>query len=341
MQDNSNELFPVVDPEGNVIGQTTRGEAHSGSKVLHPVVHLHVFNSAGELYLQHRPLWKDIQPDKWDTACGGHINLNESVEEALRREVREELGITDFRPQFLTRYVFESTREQELVNCYTTVYDGEICYSDELDGGRFFTRQEFIDNLDSGMFTPNFVNEYRKLFLHPLEAREPRVLDYLRNHNIPFSNYNHPEGKTIDEAKQWWHDDGSVHCKNIFMRNHKGNQHYLICLHCDHNLSIHDLEQRLKASLTSQGKTAPGKLSFASADRMIKYLGLEPGSVSPFGLINDHEHHVHLFLDATLQQASSFSFHPNDCRGTVVISRPDFEHYLNLVGNTYEYIDLY
>ena len=90
--------------------------------------------------------------------------------------------------------------------------------------------------------------------------REEQVLNYLREHGIPFTNYNHPEGKTIEEAKRWWKDDGSVHCKNIFLRNHKGNQHYLVCFHCDYDLDIHDLEHRLKASLVAQGKNAPGKL---------------------------------------------------------------------------------
>lgn len=172
-------------------------------------------------------------------------------------------------------------------------------------------------------------------------TREEIVLNFLREHDIPFTNYNHPEGKTIEEAKRWWKDDGSVHCKNIFLRNHKGNKHYLVCYHCDHNLDIHSLEQRLKAALQSRGLAAPGKLSFASAERMMRYLGLEPGSVSPFGLINDEEHHVHLFLDATLQEAETLSFHPNDCRGTVVIAKADFERYLSIVGNTYEYLELY
>ena len=84
MIDNKEELFPLVDEEGKILGSITRGEAHDGSKKLHPVVHLHLFNSQGELYLQHRPTWKDIQPDKWDTACGGHIDLGESVEDGLR-----------------------------------------------------------------------------------------------------------------------------------------------------------------------------------------------------------------------------------------------------------------
>ena len=114
-----------------------------------------------------------------------------------------------------------------------------------------------------------------------ISDRQEKVLHYLEDHNIPFTTYNHPEGKTIEEAKRWWHNDGSVHCKNIFMRNHKGDQHYLICFHCDYDLAIHDIEHWLKDVLVSQGLKAPGKLSFASPERMMKYLGLEPGASTP------------------------------------------------------------
>ena len=99
-------------------------------------------------------------------------------------------------------------------------------------------------------------------------TREEAVYAYLREHGIEYTCYSHPEGKTIEEAKRWWHDDGSVHCKNIFMRNHKGNQHYLICFPCDKELDIHELEARLKASLQAQGLPSCGKLSFASAERI-------------------------------------------------------------------------
>lgn len=163
MKDNNEEMFPVVDEDGNITGAATRGECHNGSKLLHPVVHLHVFNNKGELYLQKRPDWKDIQPGKWDTAVGGHIDLGESVEIALKREVQEELGITEFEPQRLIHYVFESAREKELVFVHKTIYDGPITPSEELDGGRFWSLDEIKANLGKNVFTPNFESEFQKL----------------------------------------------------------------------------------------------------------------------------------------------------------------------------------
>lgn len=160
------EWFPLVNEEGETIGKATRRECHSGSKQLHPVIHLHIFNDAGELYLQKRSMNKDIQPGKWDTAVGGHIDYGETVEEALRREVREELGITEFTPQFMTRYIFESAIEKELVNTFRTVYNGEIQPdTEELDGGRFWSMEDIKTNLGKNVFTPNFEQEFRRLFL--------------------------------------------------------------------------------------------------------------------------------------------------------------------------------
>ncbi|MCM1356836.1 MAG: NUDIX domain-containing protein [Staphylococcus sp.] len=162
--DNSAELFPVVDETGTVIGSATRGRCHDGSKLLHPVVHLHVFDRDGRLFLQKRPEWKDIQPGKWDTAVGGHVDFGEDVATALRREAREELALTDFTPTPLRCYVFESDREKELVNAFSAVVDTLPIPSDELDGGRFWTRSEILDAIGRGILTPNFEKEYLMLF---------------------------------------------------------------------------------------------------------------------------------------------------------------------------------
>lgn len=161
--------------------------------------------------------------------------------------------------------------------------------------------------------------------------RIEKVLSYLKDNNLEYTWYTHPEAPTIDIARQYWQKDGSKHCKNLFFRNHKGNRHYLVVLDCEQDLNIHELEKRLHQ----------GKLSFASQQRMEKYLGLLPGSVSPFGLINDTDNHVHLFLDENLKREASLSFHPNDNHATVVIRNDVFMRYLTIVGNSYEFVSLY
>lgn len=164
MKDNDKELLPLTDEQGRIVGKATRGECHGGSMLLHPVVHLHVFNPVGELYLQKRPDWKDIQPGRWDTAVGGHVDWGETVEAALRREVREEIGLTDFTPTFICRYVFESRRERELVHVYQTVTDLPLCPSPETAGGRYFSREEILSLIGHDYFTPNFESEWQRLF---------------------------------------------------------------------------------------------------------------------------------------------------------------------------------
>lgn len=155
------ELFPLVDGNGKVIGKALRSECHNGSKLLHPVIHLHVFNSKGELFLQKRSEDKDIQPGKWDTSVGGHIDFGELVEDALRREAREELGIVCFEPVFLRKYVFESEIEKELVYSYKTIYEGNIRIDEsEVTEGRFWAPEEIRKKIGIGIFTPNFEDEF-------------------------------------------------------------------------------------------------------------------------------------------------------------------------------------
>lgn len=158
------EIFPIVNTEGEVVGSATREECHAGTFLLHPVVHLHIFNSAGELYLQKRVMTKKIQPGKWDTAVGGHVDYGEKIEDALLRETREELGVRDFTPEFLMRYEFRSQVEAELVYIYKCVYDGDFNLDpSEVDEGRFWSLDEIKKSIGKGLFTPNFESEIERL----------------------------------------------------------------------------------------------------------------------------------------------------------------------------------
>ena len=160
---------------------------------------------------------------------------------------------------------------------------------------------------------------------------QPQVYTFLKENNIPFEYFEHESAATIETAVEAWKDIDAAKCKNIFFRNHKGNRHYLVILEHQRQLDIHNLEKRLKQ----------GKLTFASEKRMVKYLGLKPGSVSPFGLINDSEHHVYVFMDQALEDVERISFHPNDNHATLVIKNEDFKKMLDLLGNDYSYIRLY
>lgn len=164
MHDNNNELLPIVTPDGTVVGKATRGQCHNGqSMLLHPVVHLHVRNSQGEVFLQHRPSWKTIQPNRWDTAVGGHVDFGETIEASLLREAREEIGLTDFVPRFLCQYVHESECERELVYVYTTTTNSPLVPSEELDGGRFFSIAELQQRMGQDFFTTNFESEWARV----------------------------------------------------------------------------------------------------------------------------------------------------------------------------------
>jgi len=160
---------------------------------------------------------------------------------------------------------------------------------------------------------------------------DKRVYDLLRQLNIPYEYVAHPPAPTIEIAMQYWKGHDAQHCKNLFFRNHKGNKHYLVILDCLQSMSVHDIEKMLKQ----------GKLSFASEKRMLKYLGLKPGSVSPFGLIYDTEKNVHVFIDVNLQKVKKISFHPNENTASIIILFEDFLRFLNFSGNTYGFLELY
>jgi isopentenyldiphosphate isomerase len=163
----SNELFPVVDEEGNEISRATRHVCHNGkSKLLHPVVHMHLFNDRGELFLQKRAMTKDLLPGYWDTSVGGHMSPGETPDEALKRETMEEIGLKDFSSKLVKKYIWESPREKELVYSFEgTSKIQPVINSDEIDDGRFWSMKEIRKNLGKNVFTPNFEHEIKMLFI--------------------------------------------------------------------------------------------------------------------------------------------------------------------------------
>ena len=152
---------------------------------------------------------------------------------------------------------------------------------------------------------------------------ERAVLDRLLSLGIPYERYEHPPVPTVEEAAQHWAGIDAAHCKNLFLRNQKGNRHYLVII-------MHTKRADLRAVANQIGD---GKLSFASPERLKTYLGVTPGAVSPAGLINDREHHVRVFLDRDLKNVSRISFHPNVNTATVTVAVADFQRLLADCGN--------
>ena len=158
------EFLPVVESSGLVIGRSTRSYCHGGAKPLHPVVHVHIIDRFSRIYLQKRPMTKDIQPGKWDTAVGGHVSYGESIVEAVYRESFEELRFMEFNPIHLETYEFESPVEREMVNVFAAVGSYELTPDpDEVAEGRWWPVGEIDANIGKDIFTPNFESEFQMI----------------------------------------------------------------------------------------------------------------------------------------------------------------------------------
>ncbi len=159
---------------------------------------------------------------------------------------------------------------------------------------------------------------------------EQAVYDRLTQLGIPYERHDHPPVPTVEAAEQYWAGIDATHCKNLFLRNQKGNRHYLVVLLASKKADLRAVADQI----------GDGKLSFASPERLMKQLGLEPGSVSPFGLINDVDHAVRVVLDRDLKLAERVSFHPNLNTRTLVISGADFQRFLSACGNPVQYVSI-
>lgn len=156
-------------------------------------------------------------------------------------------------------------------------------------------------------------------------AEKEKVYKVLEELHIPYKATDHPAVYTAEEAEEYGHLLEGSRVKNLFLRDDKGRSHYLVIVDHDKMLDLKALESVI-------GKK---KLGFASPRRLMKYLGLTPGSVSPFGLINDTENSVKVFIDEELQKEEKINFHPNDNTQTLTIKFSDLQIFLDWTGNSY------
>ncbi|OGD23860.1 MAG: hypothetical protein A2Y70_05865 [Candidatus Aminicenantes bacterium RBG_13_64_14] len=164
----------------------------------------------------------------------------------------------------------------------------------------------------------------------PVADVERKVLEILDKLGIAYGRHEHPPVATVEEAEKYWGSIKGTHCKNLFLRNKRGNRHYLVVAAVDKAVDL----KRLNALLGED------RLSFASPERLMRWLGLEPGSVSPFGLINDAAHQVDVICDEALKSSAGLGFHPNVNTATLEIALADFEKFLASRGNTVRWLKL-
>ena len=157
---------------------------------------------------------------------------------------------------------------------------------------------------------------------------ETAVAARLRELGIDYTRHEHPPVATVDEAEAHWAGIDATHCKNLFLRNQKGNRHYLVVLTASKRADLRAVADQI----------GDGKLSFASPERLMTHLGLTPGSVSPFGLINDREHGVRVVLDRDFQKANRLAFHPNINTRTFTIAAADLMTFLDACGNPVQHV---
>ncbi len=178
------EYLDMVNEKDRVIGTTSRAEAHGNPKQIHRVAHVLVFNTKGEIFLQKRSIEKDVQPGKWDTSVGGHLDRGECYRDAAVRETTEELGIRRPQLRFLYKYLHRNSFESEYVSTFSCIYDGPIrIQKSEIEEGRFWTPEEIDKEAENGIFTPNFLDELARYRSHLAEQqdREEMILRSVEN----------------------------------------------------------------------------------------------------------------------------------------------------------------
>ncbi len=171
MQD---ELLEIVDEHGKTLGIASRSSMHGNPSLLHKVVHVLVFNSAGELLLQKRSMNKDVAPGQWDTSVGGHVSPAEDTYSAARREMAEELGFDTGEITFLYSYIYSNAYESELVFTHSCIHNGPFSFNaEEIDLVKFWELEEIKKAFGSGVLSDHFESEITKFLSYTPRSSGP------------------------------------------------------------------------------------------------------------------------------------------------------------------------
>jgi Ala-tRNA(Pro) deacylase len=157
---------------------------------------------------------------------------------------------------------------------------------------------------------------------------EQKVLDVLQQLGIPWERHEHPPVFTVEQAEVHWQGISGLHVKNLFLRNDRGNRHYLVILGTSKKVDLKVLAKLL----------GEDRFSFASAERLKRCLGVEAGSVSAFSLINDTDRAVDVVIDEDLKSADRVGFHPNDNTATLTVRSADFLKFLAWTGHRVRFL---
>lgn len=156
------------------------------------------------------------------------------------------------------------------------------------------------------------------------------ILEKLKTLEIPYALVEHAPAFTMDEYNALGFNPNDEICKNLFLRDYKGTRHMLVVLQGSKHADLGLIRDEVESS----------KLSFASDERLAKYLNVKKGSVSPLGLINDKTGAVEVYFDEDLKDAARLGFHPNDNTATVFLSFQDVQKYIESTGHTVRFIQV-
>lgn len=156
---------------------------------------------------------------------------------------------------------------------------------------------------------------------------EQRLYEILTNLQIEFEKIEHEAFATCEASGDFYNkNDMGVDCKSVFLRNKKGKKHYLAVL---------PAEKKIDIPLLAEFLDEHRKMGFASADRLEKYLGVKPGSVTPFGIINEASIEIPVIIDVTIFDHEFVHFHPMRNTATLKIKTVDFRRFLEYHPNKF------